>query len=350
MTARSPERQRRIRLMAALAGGLAVIALGAELLARPPAPRHELTGTPVIPGFAAIRSETRAIRVTVAGESYELTLGPAGWQLAEAAGYPIRADRLNTLVTGLEDLAWDGPRTRDPAKFNRIGLGDPREGGTGALIEVIGAEGDVKASLITGRREGRIYARRPGDDQAFRVTGELPPLYSADAWMDLDIISLNPDAISALRITDETGASLYLIRRPGESDRAFRPAPPYQGLELTNRLVTTGPALALTRLQPIGVKPAGALRTQPVARHITETFDGLEVETLAWRERDGLYLTLRAVEAGQGANRASAINTKARGWAFRIAEIDWADFTPRVSSMIRTPAPGTPGPGQSGSD
>lgn len=335
MTARSPQRQRRIRLMAALAGGLAVIALGADLLGRPPAPRHELTGTPVIPGFAAIRSEARAIRVTVAGESYELTSTPGGWQLAEAAGYPIRADRLSQLVTGLEALSWEGARTRDPAKFNRIGLGDPREGGTGALIEVIGAEGDVKASLITGRREGRIYARRPGEDQAFRVTGDLPPLYAADAWLDLDILSVNPDAVSALRITDQAGASLYLMRRPGESDRAFRPAPPYQDLELASRLVTTGPALALTRLQPIGVKPAGALRTQPVARHITETFDGLEVETLAWREPDGLYVTLRAIEAGQGAHRAAAINTKARGWAFRLAEIDWMDFTPDVSAMIR---------------
>ena len=48
------------------------------------------------------------------------------------------------------------------------------------------------------------------------------------------------------------------------------------------------------------------LRTQPVARHITQTHDGLEVDVLAYRERDGYYITMRAIEAGEGAQRAAA--------------------------------------------
>lgn len=325
--------------MAAIAGGLAVIAIGAEFAGRSPEPRSDLTGRPVLPGFAQLRETASEIRITLADESYALAASPDGWSLSEAAGYRIRPDRMNELATGLEELSWDAPRTRDPEKLNRIGLGDPREGGTGALIEVVGADGAVTASLITGRKDGYIYARRPGDPQAFRVTGELPPLYSAEAWLDLSIIQLSPDAVAALRVTDASGRSLYLRRFAGESDRAFRPAPPFQSYELLNRLVTTGPALALTRLQPLGVKPASALQTLPLARHITETFDGLEVDVQAWREPDGLYIIVRAVEAGEGAHRAAAINARANGWAFRLSEVDWADFTPAVDAMARPPVP-----------
>ena len=97
------------------------------------------------------------------------------------------------------------------------------------------------------------------------------------------------------------------------------------------------PALALTRFLPIGVKPAAALRTQPVARHITQTHDGLEVDVRAYRERDGLFVTLRAVEAGEGATRAAAINERAAGWAFELTANDWADYTPLVSSIVKPP-------------
>ena len=338
MTLRHAQRQSRVRLMAAIAGGLALLAAGAEFTGRTAEPRSDQAGKPVLPGFAELRETASEIRITLADESYALAASPDGWSLSEASGYPVRPDRLNELATGLQELSWDAPRTRDPDKLNLIGLGDPREGGTGALIEVIGPGGDVTAALITGRKDGFIYARLPGDPQAFRVTGELPPLYSAEAWLDLTILELNPDAVAAIRLTDMAGRSLYLRRFTGESDQAFRPAPPFQDYERTNRLVTTGPALALARLQPLGVKPESALQSRPVARHVTETFDGLEVDVQAWREPDGLYITLRAVEAGEGAHRAAAINTRASGWAFRLSEVDWADFTPPVDAIARLPA------------
>jgi hypothetical protein len=104
---------------------------------------------------------------------------------------------------------------------------------------------------------------------------------------------------------------------------------------LISRLTTSGPALALSRLAPIDVKPASALETRRVGRHITSTHDGLEVDVSTYREPEGFYITLRAVEAGEGARRAETINTKAEGWAFRLTEFDWNEFTPPVRSIVR---------------
>jgi hypothetical protein len=336
-TVRDQQRTRRTLAMALLAGVLVLIAALSHLGGGPAMPRSDRTGEPVFPDFAEQRAETSAIRVTLGDESYTLVATGDGWHFGTPAGYPIRQDRLAELSEGLESLVWDTPRTEDPEKLNRLGLGDPREGGTGALIEVLGQDGEPSAALITGRKSDSIYARRPGEPQAFRVTGNLPPLYSSEAWLDLGFLDIHEDAISAVRLTDSEGASLFLQRTIGASDRAFRPAPPYENYRLVSRIAVTGPALALTRFLPIGVKPAAALRTPAVARHITQTHDGLEVDVHAYRERDGFFITIRAVEAGEGAQRAAAINERTKGWAFQLTETDWADYTPLVSSIVRAP-------------
>ena len=334
---RQRQRRKRLQILGAAAAVLTLLAILTHLDFRGGPTQTGRTGQPVLPDFAATRAEAAEIRVTLADESYRLLNGADGWTLEGTHGYPVRADRLASLATGLTELTWGEARTRDPDKLNRVGLGDPREGGTGALIEIANDTGDVTAAIITGRKGEHLYARRPDETQAYQVSGDLPPLYNRDAWLDLDIIDINPDAVSAVRIFDRYGESLYLQRAVGTSERNFRPGPPYQDFRLISRIAASTPALALTRFQPIGVKPAADLTTKPAGRHITETHDGLEVEAQAYREPDGYFITLRAIEAGEGAHRGSTINEKATGWAFEISEYDWNDFTPAVSSIVRPP-------------
>lgn len=340
-TLRDRTRTRRTLMMAGLAAALSLLAVAAHLSGGATASRLSAasarTGQPVFPGFAAWRAGASAIRITLADETYMLVATGEGWRLGSREGYPVRQDRLAELATGLESLIWNMPRTQDPDKLGRIGLGDPRESGTGALLELIGRDGEVGAALITGRKGEFTYARRPDETLAFRVTGNLPPLYSSEAWLDLRFLDIHEDAVSAVRLTDSEGESLFLTREVGSNDRSFRPAPPYQNYRLTSRLAVTGPALALTRFLPIGVKPDTDLGTRPVGRHITQTHDGLEVDVRAYREPDGFFITMRATEAGEGARRGAAINERASGWAFKLTPTDWADYTPRVSTIVRPP-------------
>lgn len=336
-TLRDTQRNRRILALAAVAAVLSLVAALASFGGRAPVSTSERTGEKVLPDFAAQRAEARAIRVTLSDEQYTLVATGEGWRLGTGAGYPVRQDRLEELAEGLKGLTWDVPRTDDPDKLERLGLSDPREGGTGALVEVIGPDGAPRAALITGRKGDFIYARRPGETKAFRVSGSLPPLYSSEAWLDLGFLDISGDAVSAIRLTDAAGESLFLQRTVGTNDEAFLPAPPYERYRLVNRVAVSGPALALTRFLPIGVKPATSLRTEAVGRHITQTYDGLEVDVRAYRESDGYYITLRAVEAGEGALRAAAINERASGWAFELTALDFADYTPRVASLVRPP-------------
>lgn len=331
---RRAARRRHVLILAAIAVGLWVILGLSSLTTGPSNGAHARLGAPVLEGFSRTRPETQRIRFTLADEAYTLVRTASGWVMEETGGYPVRPDRLAELAGGLETLSYDQKRTDDPYKHDRIGLGDPLQGGNGALVEVFGATGELDHSLIIGRKNEAIYVRAPDQEQTFRAAGTLPPFYNLRAWLDLNIIAIDPSAIRSVRITDASDRTLYLRRDEGRDARSFQPAPPNQDDRLISRLAASTTALAVTRLSPLDVKPAADLLTQPVARHISETFDGLEIDLRAYREGDGVWVTLRAVEAGEGARRAEVINDKAEGWAFRLTDYDFQDFTPDVLSIV----------------
>ena len=333
-------RRRRQGILTALATvvGLLALATLVQILSGPtPDAAHPRTGTAVFPDGEQVLEAARVIEVTLADGGYRLVRGAGGWAMDQADGYPLRDDRLATLAEGVRTLEWGEARTRDPRKFDRLGLGDPREDGAGALITFLDGEGGVLSTLISGRRNDEIYARQPGEDLAFRLRGDLPPFYARAAWMDLAVIDVAAATVRAVRIEDERGERLLLARAPGDGARDFRPAPPHENDRLVNPLAAAGPGLALARFAPVDVKPAAALSTEALARHVTMTHDGLEVEVKAFREVDGRFVTLRAVEAGEGAAHAAAINRRASGWAFELNRTDWRDFATPVRSIVERP-------------
>jgi len=333
-TAQSTIRRRNLLTLTGIAVGLWVILGLTSLTSGSQRGVHDRLGDPVLAKFSQTRADAQRIRFTLSDDSYTLARSASGWLLEETGGYPIRADRLSELAGGLETLTYDEKRTDDPYKHDRIGLGDPTEGGNGALVEIFGSEGDLEHALIIGRKNETLYVRAPDQGQTFRADGTLPPFYNRRAWLDLDIINIDPSAIRSVRITDAVNRSLYLRRSEGSDARSFRPAPPNQDDRLISRLAASSTALAVTRLSPTNVKPASDLVSQPIASHISETFDGLEISLRAYREPNGYWVTLRAIEAGEGARRAEVINEKAEGWAFRITDYDFQDFTPAVTSIV----------------
>ena len=296
------------------------------------------TGNPVLTNFSAIKGEIARIRVTQADGAYTLVKGDEGWVLAESGNYPVIQDQIDTLLAGLETLSWGERRTSTPERMSFLSLGDPREDGNGTLVEVFASDGAKTAEMITGRRNQYTYARMPDEMIAFRVRGELPPMRTREAWLDLDIVDIEPSAVSAVRLTDGSGQSVYLTREPGSDARSFRPAPPYQDYVVTNPLAVSTMALAVTRLAPLDVKPVEELTGRAVSRHISQTFDGLEIDLRAWQQDDGFWVTFRAIEAGEGARRARTINDRAEPYAFRLTEYDWQEFAPDISRLVEPAA------------
>lgn len=329
-------RKKTVRTLGIIAGGLLALLLLFSLFSAPVRPVHERSGSLVFPDVLSTLDNPPVLRITTADTAYTLKELPSGWGLVESGGFPVRADRMEVLSSALNTLSWGDLKTQDPEKFERIGLGHPMEDGNGALIEILNDQNEVVGALISGRKDESIYGRLPNDNAvSFQLNGELPPLYTRQAWLNLEVVEIPPEVIKSVRLVRPNGDRLYLERPAGGSARSFRPAPPNQDDRLISRISVSGPGLAISRFYPTDVKPASELKTEWIARHITVTHDALEIDAYAYAEDDGYYVTLRAVEAGDGANRASSINAKAEGWAFKLAEYDWSDFAPEIDSLVR---------------
>ncbi len=336
----APDRQRRNTLLAL--SGAAIFLIGALAVGDILKPRRgdgdPRIGTPVFDKFSNGADDLASISIRLADDAYTLERRARDWVMVEAGGFPVREDRLSVLAQGLSELTWGEARTDDIDKLDRLALGDPREGGAGALLEVESVDKSKAGQLITGRKGDRLYGRRPDEIVSFRLSGELPPLYTREAWLDLRVVDMQPGVIQSVRIIDRDGEEVLLSRTADRDIRDFRPAPPFERDELVSRLSASSAALALSRLAPVNVKPASALQSDVVGRHITSTFDGLEIEVAAFRDPGGGFITLYAVEAGEGAARAQAINERAGGWAFELTELDWAEFAPPVRSIVNRAA------------
>lgn len=296
--------------------------------------QHARMGEPLIPQFVQLQPSLTAIDLVSADMRYSLERQGDVWRMPEANNYPVRADRMAELLSGLETISYGRARTINPEKHDLIGLGDPSTGGTGMEVTLRGQSGTPLAVFIIGRRNDRLYARQSDRDETFRLSGSLPPFYNRDTWLDFNIVDITPTTIRSVRLRDSAARGLYLTRAPGQDGRAFVPAPPYGSDTIINRLGISATGLALSRFDPRDAKPASRLQTASIGEHITETFDGLEIVVNAYRENDGLWVTLRAIEAGEGARRAQAINGKANNWAFRLSPFDFEDYVPSVLSLV----------------
>jgi len=331
------QRQRYILYLSVCAALIWALVLIGHLFRATPDTAHRLMGQPVFSDMTRQMQSVDAYQIRLADQTYHLKRAGSAWIMPEANNYRVRPDRMSEFEQGLETLSFSDRRTADPARHALIGLGDPGQGGNGVLITALDKEGKALQSAILGWRDEQLYVRRADRDQTYRASGRLPPLFNRQAWLDFDLFRLDGAAISSVRLSDAQGGMLYFSRSTGQTGQGFRPAPPNQTAQIRNRLAVASAGLALTRFAPLDAKPVEDLLTQPVAQHVTETFDGLEIILQAYSEADGQWVTLRAVEAGEGARRARSINSRSQGWAYRLSAYDFRDFTPELSDLVTWP-------------
>ncbi len=313
-------------------GGVAAASLVLGVVAwLPPANervRSEV-GRQVLPAFESKAALASMVTVTTSEEMYHVVRGGRGWVVVEKGGYPVTDARIQELTEALSHITYAKAMTRDDRKFDRIGLGDPVHGGTGALLEVSDGEGNDFAKLLVGYREGQSYVRKPDDLQAWAVSnGVLPPLQRASAWLDLDVVRIAAGDIAGADVRPSEGPP-YRLQSTGTG--VFALAPPDDRRMVFAALGPKMVAEALTRLAPTDVASAAKVAVgAPVAEHVTRLASGVAIVVRCWREKDRGWVTVSAATS-EGALPdavafAQAINARTAPWAFALTELDWGAF------------------------
>lgn len=305
--------------------------------------RRAEVGRLVLPDFAASADKVGLVMVTTSEESYHIVRnGDASsgrWVLTEKGAYPVEAERIVQLTRALSDMKFDRAMTREDRKFDRIGLGDPLQDGTGALLEVSDGSGEVFAKLIVGYRDGRSYVRQPDDLQAWAVAGaDMPPLQRGARWLDLDVVAIAPEEIADVQVLPAEGPG-YRLTPADASGQQFVLAPPHAGRPVAAAYAPTMTAQALARFSPVDVAPANTVAIgMPVSQYIMRTKSGVAVIAQGWRAEDRGWMTIGAAAAEnatpEAVSVAQAINARAAGWAFAMTEVDWGVLTTPLAVLV----------------
>lgn len=329
-------RKGRALMLTLVAGGMAVVA-AITLAIQARSARPDLASGPVVPELSETIGAAHRINVTSADATYRIERTQRGWAMRDRGDYPVLSSRLAQLTEGLEQLRFVRRMTSDPARHERLGVGDPREGGRGVLVQVEDGRGAFLVNLILGVEPGGgLYVRRPDEAQVWAVRGELPPLRNVASWLDLTPLRIEPSRIARLQVSPAEGPAYIIGRETAEG--AFALLSPPRAVFAQTLLEDS--ATRLASLDPVDVQPAPAIQGEPRTRIRATTFDGVAIdgELIESSGQTWLKLVARAESAEQEA-AALELNNQAAAWAYALSEDDADVLAPPLSRFLPELAP-----------
>jgi hypothetical protein len=318
----------------------AIASIGGALLLTPKTPAP-VTGGLAFPDLA--RRLQGAARLELRKHDTGLVVVRQGgsWVLPDKADYPVRPEKLREVLTGLTELRLLEPRTSDPALFGRLGLDDPMQPGSSAvLLRVLDGAGAPLAELILGRRRVRtqgnlpesIFVRRPGETQTWLAEARLPVEPDAQLWLDRDIANLPAARIERVVVRRTGAAEIVLVRAEAaepklriESPAEAPPADPV-ALDEIGR--------AFEFLTFVDVKPTSAATGEALGEARFGLTEGLTVIARPSREGETLWLRL----AAEGGPEAAALNARWAPWAFQVGAWKEKATVPKLADLEARPA------------
>ncbi|MBS0384759.1 MAG: DUF4340 domain-containing protein [Proteobacteria bacterium] len=333
-----------LTLFVAAAALVAVAAVTVGIETR--ASRPDLASGFVAPGLHDTIGTGRRIIITSSDASYRIERAQHGnesiWVMRDRGDYPVLSGRLAQLTQGLEQLRFTRRMTTDPAKFDRLGVGDPRHGGHGVLVQIEDGRGALLVNLILGTvptaGQNVVYVRKPGENQTWAAQGPLPPLRDVASWLNLRPLDLPVERLAHVEITPQQGRAYILDRG---SDAAWRLTSPALATPTQSNVATA--AEEITQLTPVDVQPAPAIQGTAVAHIRAITADGVAIdgELIPSDDKTWLKLVARAQTRGNSAQEAAAlaINDRASAWAYALSEVQANALVPPLSTIAPSAAP-----------
>ncbi len=318
-------------LIAGALTAVTAVTLGIEYRAS----RPDAVSGLVIPNLA--ESITAGQRIVIVSDeaSYRIERAQQGddavWVMRDRGDYPVLASRLNQLTEGLQTLRYTRRMTNDASKHERLGVGDPRQGGRGVLVQIEDSRGALLVNVILGVEPGALYVRRPDEEQTWAAEGDLPPLRDIASWLDLRPIELEPEALARVEVMPAEGRAYILARdAAGEPWRIAAPA-----LAPLSQSVVRATAERLATLEPRDVQPAPAIQGPVRARIRAATFDGvlIDAEIIEADQRLWVKLVARA-GAPEQEQMALTLNNRAAPWAYGLSDLDAQQLAPTLAALL----------------
>jgi hypothetical protein len=362
-----PVLRRRVQALAKLAGvtAIAVVLAVVAVWQRASTGESDFTTVLMFPSLKAEMGNVTAIQVETKTASFNVTRNAAGhWIIPDKANYPADGNTVLKTVLGLSELKLVEQRTSRTDWHEKLGVSLPKSGGTGTLVTMKNAKGEVLASVIVGGAvEGAsaagqqaVYVRHAQQPQTYVARGNFAPPTEESQWLDKAFIDLARTRVKTASVTPFKGKP-YSVTRDKPSDENFRivEAIP-SGRILRTESEPNAIGNALMGMSFDDVKPLASVDFANAATASFTTFDGLGLSIKVIEKDRDFWLTVNAthdasVKAPEAekpgglkpdvAKEAKDINATVAGWAYKVPRYKGVLLTTPMEDLLRpvgTPA------------
>lgn len=311
-----------------LAAGVSLAAAGLIHAANNEWASGEVTGEALFPELSQTVNDVAAVELTQGGETLTLARQDEGWAARQAGGYPVKTDRVRTLLVRLSQAELIEPKTRKPERYPLLDLGDPEaEDSAARRLRLLDEDKSVLAEAVIGKKRwdafgsGRsgMYVRRPEEKRTWLSSLDVSNLKPGiKNWVDLEIFSTDAAKISSLTLNNPGEEPLEFARSTGGDSKFVLTGVP-EDAELKGAASADSTVEAFANIELEDVRKPENPVADPDASARLETADGLAVRFRLRKEgEEAFWLSLSAEGGGDAAEQAEELNARVEGWEFRI--------------------------------
>jgi hypothetical protein len=308
-------------------------------------------GARVFPELAA--NVNKAAEIGIANFKSKWTLKRTGesWTLVEKQNYPVPLDRVKDLLVAMTELKQLEPKTKDPARYDRLAVQEigPKES-EAVSVTVKDETGKTMASGIIGRRNdtlygkagGGTYVRRTGEEQSWLAEGLVRVGVTHKDWIDKIVVSLARKDVTEVRMTHPDAKENFAASKKDAEARYLELDTTPAGKKLKKESEINEIVEIMDGLDLEDVKKAADIEwPTPGDRFEFTTFDGLVVkgEIISPKQYD-YWIRLEAGVAKEGKDlekakaEAAKINARVAGWAYQIAAGYGEKLSKKLSEVV----------------
>ena len=284
-----------------------------------------VAGAKMLPLLASGRAQVASIAIGQGANTLTLESREGRWSLKERSGYPADVEKIRTLLVKLSQAELIEAKTRNPDRYAMLELENhDATDSKSRSVRLVDGSGGVIADLIVGKRrwdafgsgKGGTYVRKVGDPQTWLANVELDVAADVKAWIKPNVFETDSAKISRLTI-GIPGEEPLTVERGGDGKATFVGLPEGKKLKdssAADSILRAASALEAEDVRKIDATPSG----DGVNTVSFLASGGLEVTMRLRKDGDATWVSLAASGDGDAKSAAEAINTRTRGWEFKI--------------------------------
>jgi hypothetical protein len=313
----------------------------------------------MFPGLEARVDDVATIHVEAKAAAFNVSRRADGqWILPDKDNFRADFNTVRRTVLGLARLDLIQKRTSRADWQEKLGLTLPKSGGTGTIVTLKDAKGEVLASLVVGSPvEGAsvagkqaVFVRRLSDPQTFVARGDFLAEPDQSQWLDKTFIDIARDRVRLVAVKPFTGPSYSVTRAKPEVENFSVVERIPSGRTLRSEGEPNGIGNGLLGLSFTDAVPQAKVDFSRSAFATFRTFDGLALNLRIVEKEGDYWMALDAIEDTAAASPPAAgkdaklhpnvavevkeINAMASGWAYKIPRFKGALLTAPFDALF----------------